>query len=233
MIYQDLKNNNIPDSSGVYFFVGNRRKVLYIGKAASLHSRVRSYFGKDVIKTRGEHIVSMVQQAKGVGFIKTDSFLKSPSDPVKTNNHKCCRPRCKTCHIFQETNKITNTHANRTIAIKHTGSCSTNNCIYAITCTKCNLHYIGETQNTLSLRINGHTSDTRLKKKGIETAEHFSLPDHNLNSMKVTILDNNPNWSKSERLHREDFYMCKLKTFEPTGLNKRHCDFVKYFYDYF
>jgi len=77
MIYQDLKNNNIPDSSGVYFFVGNRRKVLYIGKAASLHSRVRSYFGKDVIKTRGEHIVSMVQQAKGVGFIKTDSVLEA------------------------------------------------------------------------------------------------------------------------------------------------------------
>jgi len=77
MIYQDLKNNSIPESPGVYFFIGNRKKILYIGKATSLRSRVRSYFGKDIIKTRGEHIVLMVEQSKRIDFIKTDSVLEA------------------------------------------------------------------------------------------------------------------------------------------------------------
>ena len=77
MRLQDLKKKQLPDIPGVYMFLGSRKKVLYIGKATYLRSRIRSYFGKDVLKTRGEHIVSMVEQAKGVDFIETDSVLEA------------------------------------------------------------------------------------------------------------------------------------------------------------
>src|SRR3989344_4749288 len=36
------KAKKIPDKPGVYFFLDTRKKVLYIGKAASLRDRVRS-----------------------------------------------------------------------------------------------------------------------------------------------------------------------------------------------
>jgi len=77
MNLQDFKKKRLPNTPGVYIFVGARKKILYIGKATSLRSRVRSYFDKDVKETRGSHIVSMVEQAKVIDFIETDSVLEA------------------------------------------------------------------------------------------------------------------------------------------------------------
>ena len=77
MKYQDLKTKKIPQAPGVYFFIGAGGKILYIGKATSLRDRVRSYFGADVINTRGPQIVSMVEKAKSIKFQKTDSVLEA------------------------------------------------------------------------------------------------------------------------------------------------------------
>jgi excinuclease ABC subunit C len=74
---QALRKTKLPDSPGVYFFIGARRKVLYIGKATSLHDRVRSYFNKDLIRARGEAIWHMVNQARSIEFRKTDSVLEA------------------------------------------------------------------------------------------------------------------------------------------------------------
>jgi excinuclease ABC subunit C len=77
MNLQDLKKKKLPDTSGVYMFIGARKKILYIGKATSLRSRVRSYFDKDIRDKRGQHIAAMVEQAKEVDFIETDSVLEA------------------------------------------------------------------------------------------------------------------------------------------------------------
>src|SRR3989344_4575223 len=77
MKYQVLKSKKIPQGPGVYFFIGTGRKILYIGKATSLRDRIRSYFGADVINTRGPQIVSMVEKSKTVKFKKTDSVLEA------------------------------------------------------------------------------------------------------------------------------------------------------------
>ena len=74
---QDLKKKHLPDTQGVYMFIGAQKKILYIGKATSLRSRVRSYFDKDIKDKRGQHIATMVEQAKGVDFIETDSVLEA------------------------------------------------------------------------------------------------------------------------------------------------------------
>ncbi len=71
-----LKKLNIPDKPGVYFFL-SRRKTLYIGKATNLKSRVRSYFSKDLIKTRGASIVDMVFKSDSLKFEETDSALEA------------------------------------------------------------------------------------------------------------------------------------------------------------
>ena len=56
---QDLKKMNLPDNPGVYFWKKGK-EILYIGKATSLRDRVRSYFAKDLIQTRGPAILDMV-----------------------------------------------------------------------------------------------------------------------------------------------------------------------------
>lgn len=76
MTINDLKKIKIPDSAGVYFFEKGMR-VLYVGKATSLRSRSRSYFGKGLEEARGQLIQKMVEEADSVNFIKTDSVLEA------------------------------------------------------------------------------------------------------------------------------------------------------------
>lgn len=67
----------MPDSPGVYFFLGKNKQVLYIGKATSLRDRVRSYFAPDLIQTRGPLLVDMVAKAHTIDWRETDSVLEA------------------------------------------------------------------------------------------------------------------------------------------------------------
>ena len=68
---------NLPDSPGVYFFLGPKKEILYVGKATSLKDRVKSYFSKDLILTRGERLVEMVELAEKIEHHTTDSVLEA------------------------------------------------------------------------------------------------------------------------------------------------------------
>jgi excinuclease ABC subunit C len=67
----------VPDTPGVYFFLGKRKEVLYIGKATSLRSRLRSYFAADLIDTRGPLLVQMLGKATSIDWRPTDSVLEA------------------------------------------------------------------------------------------------------------------------------------------------------------
>jgi len=73
----DLKKQQLPDSPGVYFFLGSKKEILYIGKATSLRNRVRSYFAADLKDKRSELIEQMVAKAKKVEVTETDSTLEA------------------------------------------------------------------------------------------------------------------------------------------------------------
>ena len=60
----------------MYFFKLGK-EILYIGKATSLSDRVKSYFAKDLIVTRGPLVVDMVFRADKIDFIKTNSVLEA------------------------------------------------------------------------------------------------------------------------------------------------------------
>ena len=79
MTSQDFKKIlvKLPDAPGVYFFLGPKKQILYIGKATSLRDRVKSYFSKDLIMTRGGLVQQMVQEAVNVDFQVTDSVLEA------------------------------------------------------------------------------------------------------------------------------------------------------------
>jgi excinuclease ABC subunit C len=73
----DLKQFELPDSPGVYFFYGPKKKLLYVGKATSLKDRVKSYFARDILLTRGPKIVKMLTEAEKVEYLQTDSVLEA------------------------------------------------------------------------------------------------------------------------------------------------------------
>lgn len=81
---QTFKTYNLPDKPGVYLFLtpsvatdGVKNRILYIGKATSLKDRVKSYFGKDLIDTRGPLLVDMVFKAESIEWIETPSVLEA------------------------------------------------------------------------------------------------------------------------------------------------------------
>lgn len=72
----DLKQFNLPDTPGVYFFKRGKN-ILYIGKATSLKDRVKSYFARDILLTRSPLIAKMLEEAAAIEFIQTDSVLEA------------------------------------------------------------------------------------------------------------------------------------------------------------
>ena len=62
-----------PTGPGLYFMKGPKDKVLYIGKAKNLRSRVSSYFqsGGDLASSRGPKIAEMISKVEAVDFLET------------------------------------------------------------------------------------------------------------------------------------------------------------------
>ncbi|MEZ4200103.1 MAG: GIY-YIG nuclease family protein [Candidatus Paceibacterota bacterium] len=94
MIKSDLQKKKIPDASGVYFFLGAKKEILYIGKATSLKNRVRSYFAPDLNEKRSELIEKMVGDAKSIDWTETDSVLEALI--LETNLIRTHKPRYNT-----------------------------------------------------------------------------------------------------------------------------------------
>lgn len=67
----------LPDRPGVYFFKRGK-EILYIGKAASLRDRVRSYFSKQTVaESRGPRVAQLPHLATRVDYVATGSVLEA------------------------------------------------------------------------------------------------------------------------------------------------------------
>ncbi len=68
------KFKNLPNKPGVYYFKDKGNKIIYIGKAKSLRSRVRSYFQSSAINPKTEVMVSKI---KDFEIIITNSEIEA------------------------------------------------------------------------------------------------------------------------------------------------------------
>jgi len=66
---------NLPDRPGVYLYRDAKGQVLYVGKAASLRSRVRSYFQES--RPRDAKTDAMVRQVADLEYVVTDNELEA------------------------------------------------------------------------------------------------------------------------------------------------------------
>jgi len=77
MTREELAALKLPDHPGVYMFRGTKHEILYIGKAASLRDRVRSYFALDIAETRSSAIAKMAATAHTLTWTETGSVLEA------------------------------------------------------------------------------------------------------------------------------------------------------------
>jgi len=144
---------------------------------------------------------------------------------------KCDKQNCLTCPYLVTTDRVT-TRTNNTVFLKDSMNCQSTNVIYLIKCSNCHIMYVGESQRTLHLRFTEHRSKTNTKKD-CPVANHFNNVCPNLSYLQITPLEIVPRTvldtfmglidMKDLRLlwRREQFWINKLKTLEPFGLNKR------------
>lgn len=67
----------LPLGPGVYLFKNRSKEILYIGKAASLRDRVRSYYSNSLKMSRGPWIAKMLEDVDSIDIKETDSALEA------------------------------------------------------------------------------------------------------------------------------------------------------------
>ena len=72
--YLQRKISILPNTPGVYLFLDKNRQVIYVGKAASLVKRVRSYFSKKIIDPKTQ---KLVEKIKDIDYIVTSSEVEA------------------------------------------------------------------------------------------------------------------------------------------------------------
>lgn len=94
------------------------------------------------------------------------------------------------------------------------------NCIYLIKCSWCGKRYVGETGNSILTRMWGHRHTV---KKGTQRKGHVvpHFQRHGVGNMKVCGLEHNSTWNKRDRMKRESYWIRKLDTWFPKGLNMK------------
>ena len=103
-------------------------------------------------------------------------------------------------------------------------ACTTNNVVYLITCEYCKMQYVGETTNTLRTRFYGHRNAIKRGKYNTQLYYHFLDPGHRPEHCKVQIIyhyDKDDDDAKKVLLTVEEYYMRKLATVYPFGLNDK------------
>ena len=90
---------------------------------------------------------------------------------------------------------------------------------YMISCNRCNMQYVGETENALHIRMNGHRFDITMRKLDKPVSFHFNQPDHSIEDLKVMGMEKINNNSKKQKKLRERYWIFELRTLTPEGLN--------------
>ena len=132
----------------------------------------------------------------------------------------CKKSRCIICtkHLVQ-TPTFSSASTSQTFTIRHKMTCETSNLIYLLFCSKCQKsQYIGETKCSLKQRFYQHRSNIN-KNAGTLVTLHFNQNDHSLEDMRCIAIEKVFSDVHSRRLAREAFWIKKLQTLSPHGLN--------------
>lgn len=75
MNIDEVKQSNIPKNPGCYLYYDDSNKIIYVGKAANLNSRVLSYWQKSAGHTPAKEL--MLTKIKKIAWIETDSEIEA------------------------------------------------------------------------------------------------------------------------------------------------------------
>ena len=85
-----------------------------------------------------------------------------------------------------------------------------------MTCMVCNKKYVGETSQSLALRMNLHRSDCKTRKHNRSpVAEHFNQPGHTFADIELCCIEFRQWKTDVHRKERETYWIRRLNTLHP------------------
>ena len=139
---------------------------------------------------------------------------------LTSKKNQCCR------HL-QSTKTFKSDVTGEELEIRHDLNCRSKNTIYLGHCALCRgRQYVGKSEPPANLRINTHRRDVHSPTGGAFD-KHFLLPGHNFNDhARFTLIEQlkvSKSTQENRRLleQREDYWMLRLKTLAPYGMNDR------------
>jgi hypothetical protein len=200
------------------------------------HTELKKVFALSVpqiVFKRGTTLANTLIRAKFMSDGKLNKALNHADRPfiemltelLAENNSctKCNTAHCLCCKAIEPTSSFTSTVTKEEFEITDEMNCNTKNVIYLVNCIKCQKQYVGQTGRRLKDRLNSHRSNIH---NSIQTAVaiHFNEPPHNYTHLKIIpieVVDDS-----AERINRETFWIQKLKTKYPSGLNNYPIDYT-------
>lgn len=170
-----------------------------------------------------------IQELIGGNLIRNGKLVRRN----KNQNEKGKSMACNTtrtslcCTQVVNTNTFKSNQTNRVFNIYHEITCKSQWVIYLLECILCNIQYVGKSETPFNIRLNNHRKDVN-SPKAIPACLHFRKERHNfLKHARFTLIEElseKDNISKETlklRLkQRENFWILKLQTLTPKGLNQ-------------
>ena len=134
----------------------------------------------------------------------------------------CDRRRCSHCKNIIKTDVFTSRGTQASFKMRFSTSCTSQNVIYLVECKRCNMQYIGQTNQQVSRRMNSHRFDINTYDgQGYATnvALHFNSDSHSVDDFRFVPIDVVNN--EMDRLCKETYWIHKLDTLYPKGMNSK------------
>ncbi len=151
-------------------------------------------------------------------------------------NNICSKTDCDYCPLLDKSGTSFSSITTHKYIVPSRISCKLNNLVYLLTCTHCQLQYVGETYLSLKERLSEHLRDighecnpdyalpSVIQKGPTTVARHFGRDQHTRDNLKVQILkfihmDPLGPHTDDFRETREHSWIHCLRTMQPLGLN--------------
>ena len=135
----------------------------------------------------------------------------------------CGHKSCKVCANMVDSRTFSSHITGTQYSINHKFNCNSKCVVYLLSCVTCGLQYVGQTSDKFRLRWNNYVSCQKKAAAGGTPPQaafhnHFLQENHRglVNDVKITIIDKT---DASDPLTRERFWIDKIETMTPQGLN--------------
>ena len=159
-----------------------------------------------------------------------DLLVSAKLPPVKNNEEieepgffQCKSKKCSVRNNITMGKKFSSSITKENFPITDHIDCKMSWLIYLITCSKCSMQYVGKTTTSLYTRFANHKTDIKYygtdKGKKLPIGKHFNMTGHSFADFTIMGIELLKKRDERIILKRESFWIRKLHTLIPEGIN--------------